>query len=72
MKRITFRADADIIERARQIAKARGTTLNVAFGQWLKDYASRKGDVQAYQSLMRRLKHIDSKGPYTRDEMNER
>ena len=46
-------------------------SLNTAFREWLESYARRKGDVQAHR-LMRRLSHINSGRPYTRDEMNER
>ena len=38
MKRITFRADAEAIERARRVAKAQGTTLQEEFRKWLSDY----------------------------------
>lgn len=72
MKNITFSADEAIIERARAVAKAEHKTLNVVFREWLASYAARKGSVQQYRALMERLKHIDSHGPYTREEMNER
>ena len=72
VKNITLSADADLIERARQVAKSEHKTLNAAFREWLNDYTSRKGDVGAYLALMERLRHIDAGGPYTRDEMNER
>jgi len=72
MKNITLSADADLIEKARQLAKSQHKTLNDIFREWLKDYTSRNGDVAAFDALMERLKHLDSGGPYTRDEMNER
>ncbi len=72
MKNITFSADEDLIERARDVAKAERKTLNIAFREWLTAYAARKGNVQEYRALMERLKHIDSGGRYTREEMNER
>lgn len=72
VKNITLSADADLIEKARQVAKSERKTLNAAFREWLASYASRRGDVEAHRALMQRLKHINSKGPYTRDEMNER
>src|SRR5260370_343028 len=55
MKNITLSADPDLIEKARQVAKSERKTLNAAFREWLKSYASRKGDVEAYRALMRRL-----------------
>lgn len=38
LKRITFRADAKAIERARRVAKSEGTTLQEEFRKWLDDY----------------------------------
>jgi hypothetical protein len=72
MKNITLSADPDLIEKARAIAKSENTTLNAAFREWLATYARRRGDVEAFRAVMKRLKHINSKGPYTREEMNER
>jgi len=72
VKNVTFSADDDLIERAREVAKAEHKTLNVAFREWLAAYAARKGNVQQYRALMERLKHIDSGGRYSREEMNER
>lgn len=37
MKKITFRADAEKLALARQIAEAKGTTLEEEVRQWLKD-----------------------------------
>jgi hypothetical protein len=46
VKNITFSADEDLIERAREVAKAEHKTLNLAFREWLAGYAARKGNVQ--------------------------
>jgi hypothetical protein len=72
VKNITLSADADLIEKARQVAQSEHKTLNAAFREWLKDYTSRAASVQDHMALVERLKHIDARGPYTRDEMNER
>ena len=72
MKKIALSADPDLIEKARQAAKSEHKTLNAAFRERLKSYASRKGDVEAYRALMRRLSHVDAGRKFTRDEMNER
>jgi hypothetical protein len=71
VRNITLSADADLIEKARQVAKSEHKTLNVAFREWLKDYISRAASVQDHKALMERLKHINAGGPYTRDEMHE-
>lgn len=72
MKNITLSAEESLIEQARLVARARKTTLNEAFREWLQQYASQAGGGAAVDALMRRLKHIRSEGPYSRDEMNER
>jgi len=72
MKNITLSADETLIEQARLVAQARHTTLNSAFREWLEQYAAHSGGGAAVDALMRRLRHVRSAGPYTRDEMNER
>ena len=42
MKNVTFGADEDLIEGAREVAKAEHKTLNVAFREWLAAYAARR------------------------------
>jgi N-methylhydantoinase A/oxoprolinase/acetone carboxylase beta subunit len=72
MKNITLNAEESVIEQARRVARARHTTLNAAFRQWLEQYVSQTGGSLAVDGLMRRLRHVRSVGPYTRDELNER
>ncbi len=72
MKNITLSADEHLIEQARLVAKSQHKTLNVLFREWLRDLASRNGDVKEFEALMKRLKYVESRVPYTRDEMNER
>ena len=74
MKNITFSADERIIDKARQHARQKNTTLNDAFRVWLAEYVGNgqdKGDV-----IQRALEEIGDSfhthGPYTRDEMNAR
>jgi hypothetical protein len=73
MKNITFSADEDIIERARQVAREQKRTLNDAFREWLVQFTRQSGRSDAANALIDRLrKTVRSDGPYTRDEMNER
>jgi hypothetical protein len=72
MKNITLSADEALIQRARLVAQAQHKTLNAAFREWLEQYATQAGGAAAFDALMRRLQHVRSSGPYTRDEMNER
>ena len=72
MENVTLSADEELIERARLIARSQLKTLNSAFREWLQTYTAQAGDAQQFDSLMRRLRHVRSGGPYKRDEMNER
>jgi hypothetical protein len=72
VKNVTLSADENLIEQARLVARARHKTLNAAFREWLEQYAAQAGGGAAVDALMRRLRHVRSSGPYTRDEMNER
>jgi len=72
MKTITLRAEAALIEQARLVAQAQHKTLNAAFREWLEQYAAQAGGGAAVDALTRRLRHVRSGGPYTREEMNAR
>jgi len=72
VKNITLSADQALIEQARLVARSQHKTLNAAFREWLEQYAAQAGGGAAVEALMRRLRHVSSAGPYTRDEMNER
>lgn len=71
MKNLPISVDETLIQRARLVARARGTTLEAAFHEWLEQYASQSvgTPVDALMSCLRRVRSV---GPYTRDEMNER
>lgn len=73
MKRITFRANADLIEEAREAARSQNTTLGEAFREWLAEFSSGEARISEIQPLMERLKYVNSGGRrFTRDELNER
>jgi hypothetical protein len=73
MKNITLSADDELIELARQCAKAQHKTLNQAFREWLAEYTRRENDEKAIDALYQRLSHVNlGSRKYTRDEMNER
>ncbi|MGH9573900.1 MAG: hypothetical protein ACRD40_10260 [Candidatus Acidiferrales bacterium] len=72
MKNITLSADEGLIEQARLVAKSQHKTLNAAFREWLEQFTRGAGNTQEFDSLMRRLEHVNSGGRFTRDEMNER
>ena len=72
MKNITLSADEDLIEQARQVARAQRKTLNAAFREWLLQFTAQSGNAQEVDALMRRLRHVSAGRRFTRDEMNER
>jgi hypothetical protein len=72
MKNITLSADEHLIEKARAVARAQHKTLNAAFREWLEQFTSKSGRGAEYDSLMKRLRHVNAGRKFTRDEMNER
>ena len=72
MKNITLSADENLIEQARLIARGQHRTLNEAFRDWLAQFSQSAGDVQGFDALMSRLRHVDAGGRFSRDELNER
>jgi hypothetical protein len=72
MKNVTLSAEEDLIEQARNVARAQHTTLNAAFREWLVQFTSRENDAQNYRALMKRLRYVKPGRRFTRDEMNER
>ena len=69
-KNIALSAEESLIERARLVARSQHKTLNGAFREWLQQYAAQARVGSVVDALMRRLKHVRSAGPYSRDEMN--
>ena len=72
MKNITFSADEDAIDRARERAKREQKTLNVAFREWLERYGGAANTGEDFDQLMRSLSHVKFSRKPTRDEMNSR
>ena len=72
LKNVTFSAPANSIERARLAARQKQTTLNEAFREWLGRYAGGKPTSKDLERILGQMKKVNSGGPFTRDEMNER
>lgn len=72
MKNVTLSADENLIEQARLVARSQHKTLNAAFREWLVQFTAQAGNGQEFDSLMRRLRHVDAGRHFNRDEMNER
>ena len=75
MRNITLSAAEQLIDLARDKARAQGVTLNDEFRKWLASYVQ-AGDgqtaVNRFRSVMRALPQADAGRTFTRDEMNER
>ena len=72
-RNITFSADEELIEAAREAAKAEGTTLNEQFRKWLESYVRQRQADRAMAVINRIRSQHQMTGPkLTRDEMNER
>ena len=72
MKNITLRADERLIELAREEARARKTTLNALFREWLEEISRSEERRKKAEEVIRRMSNYNSGGRFTRDQMNER
>ena len=72
MKNITLSADERLIQLAREQARARQTTLNQLFRDWLRDLANQEQCSCDIDALFSRLDAVDSGGTFSREEMNDR
>jgi predicted transcriptional regulator len=72
MKNITFSAKEELIERAREVASHRKSTLNSLFRDWLADLVRQQDREAKLRELDARLGYANSGGKFTRGEMNER
>jgi len=75
MRNITLSAADQLIDQAREKARAQGVTLNDEFRKWLASYVQagdRQSAVNRFRSVMLALPHADAGRSFTREEMNER
>jgi glycine cleavage system H lipoate-binding protein len=72
VKNVTLSVDGSVLERARELARRRSTTLNQMFRDWLIELTAEPARRDRYEQLMARLEHVRSGGRFTRDEMNAR
>lgn len=72
MKNITLSADENLIREAREAARSRKTTLNQLFRDWLVEVSGQRERSHQVDELLERLQYVNSGGPSSRDEMNER
>lgn len=72
VKNITFSAESELIGRAREKARERHTTLNLAFREWLEEYAGGRDRVKAFREAMKKLSYARPGRKFTREEANSR
>ena len=75
MRNITLSAADQLIDQARDKARAQGVTLNDEFRKWLASYVEANGGqsaVNRFRSVMQSLPNADAGRAFTRDEMNDR
>ena len=72
LKNITFSAEKNLIEEAREKAKSEKTTLNVVFRRWVKQYAGKKNVAKEIDMVMESVNYAKAGKKFTRNELNER
>jgi methylphosphotriester-DNA--protein-cysteine methyltransferase len=73
IRNITFSAEEELIEEAREAARTDNTTLNEQFRLWLEQYARKQRAERAMKLIAELQGKINTGGrKFTRDEMNER
>ena len=72
LRNITLSAEEVLIERARQRAEARKTTLNAEFRRWLAQYSDYPQTAEELAVIMDQLSYAQAGKSFTRDELNER
>jgi hypothetical protein len=71
-KNITFSAESDLIQQARERAEKENTSLNAEFRRWLAKYAQRTRLVEEFSNLMEKFEYVQAGRFFNREEMNER
>ena len=72
IQNITMSAEKDLIERARQKAESKKTTLNAEFRRWLFQYVDSVDSEEELASLMERLSYARPGKKFSREDLNER
>ena len=75
MRNITLSAADQLIDQARDKARAQGVTLNDEFRKWLASYvqaADGQSAVNRFRSVMQAMPDANAGRTFSRDEMNER
>jgi hypothetical protein len=72
MKNITLSAEERLIEQAREQARAKQTTLNQMFREWLAGLAEERERTRKIDAIFERCDSVNAGGKFSREEMNAR
>jgi hypothetical protein len=72
MTTVTLNTDEALLAKAKKVLEKRGQTLDSFFSSELVRLTDGELHSQDYRELMASLKHVNSGGKFTREEMNER
>ncbi len=72
MRNITLSAEQALIERAREVARSRKSTLNQLFRDWLTELAGQNEREKKIRELELRLSYVNAGQKFSREEMNAR
>ncbi|WP_078128388.1 antitoxin [Leptospira alexanderi] len=72
MKNITFRADDQLLEKARLRAASERKSLTDVFNEFLKNYSNSVKDVSDYENLLQKLNYVKVGRKFSREEASER
>lgn len=72
MTTVTLNTDEVLLAKAKKVLEKRGQTLDTFFSLELVRLTDGEVHSREYRELMASLKHVNSGGKFTRDEMNER
>lgn len=71
-QRITFRANEELLRKAKERAKRENTTLSAEFGKWLDLYVATDRRQVDFEALMESLSYANSGGSFSREDSNRR
>ena len=72
LKNISLRADENLIEKARQRARQKNSTLNAEFRMWLKVFTRDESMTENYQRILEQLNYVQAGKRFSREVRNAR
>ena len=72
MTTVMLQTDEDLLAKAKEALARRNVSLEEFWADSLREAAAGEERLRRHDVRMEALQHVDLRGPYTRDEMNER